>query len=203
MVPDKIQALPRETTYDRIFAWYNEGDEYVKLTEKELEIQKRWEQCWLMLCNGRSPERVVRFMTRIHEISRSQAYLDVKHAVKLFGEVTKTSNEGKRHIYEQYAIKIYNVALRKSPPDLKAANAALANMINLSGIDKDDPNIPDFSKLQQHIYNIGIDPQLVHQLLTFFVKKGAINLADFRNEEIRTIDVTPTDEQPGSKADNT
>lgn len=202
MVLDKIQALPRETTYDRIFAWYSEGDEYIELSEKEKEIQKRWEQCWLLLCNGRSSERVVRFMTRIHDVGRSQAYLDVKNAIKLFGEVGKTSHEGKRHIYEQYAMKIYNIALRKTPPDLKAANAALANMINLSGIDKDDPNIPDFSKLQQHIYNIGIDPQLVHQLLTFFVKKGAINLTEFRNEEIRTIDVKPNDEQPGTKADN-
>lgn len=192
MAMDDLKLLPKETTYDRIITWYVKGDTYVELTEKEVELRDRWQQCWLLLCNGRTPEKVVRFMIKIYDISRSQAYMDIRQATKMFGEVIKTSKDSKRAIYEGYANKIYHLALRKDPPDLDQANKALANMIKLSGLDENDPDLPDFSKLEPSHFTINLPAEILG-FLQKLAQKGAVNLTQVRDESLKTIDVSHTE----------
>ena len=195
MALDEIKLLPKETTYDRIYLWYIKGDTYMSLTDTEKEIRDRWQQLWLLLCNGRTPEKAVRFMARISGISRSQAYNDLRNATKLFGEVVKTGKDSKRALYEGYANKIYQMALHKSPPDLDQANKALANMIKLSGLDENDPDLPDFSKLEPSQFTINLPPEILN-VLRVLAHKGAINLSQVRYESLKTLDVQHTEIKP-------
>jgi hypothetical protein len=199
MAMDDLKLLPKETTYDRIYTWYVKGDTFITLTETEIEIRERWQKCWLLLCNGRTPEKVVRFMNRICGIGRSQAYTDIRNASKLFGEVVKTSKDSKRALYEGFANKIYQMALHKNPPDLDNANKALKNMIDLSGLNESDPDLPDFSKLEPSQFIINLPPEIQNYLM-LLIQKGAINLTQFRDESKKTIDVQHTEintDEPG------
>lgn len=195
MALDELKLLPKETTYDRIYVWYVKGDNYVALTDTEKEIRDRWQQLWLLLCHGRPPEKAVRFMARISGISRSQAYNDLRNATKLFGEVVKTSKDSKRALYEGYANKLYNMALRKDPPDLDQANKALANMAKFSGLDETDPDLPDFSKLEPSQFTINLPPEILN-FLRSLAHKGAINLSQVRDESLKTLDVPHTEIKP-------
>lgn len=195
MALDEVKLLPKETTYDRIYVWYIKGDNYVALTETEIDIRDRWQQMWLLLCNGRTPEKAVRFIMRITGVSRSQAYVDLRSATKLFGEVVKTSKDSKRALYEGFANKIYNMALRKDPPDLDQANKALANMIKLSGLDEADPDLPDFTKLEPSHFTINL-PAEIMTFLNNLAQKGAVNLSQVRDESLKIIDVPHSEIKP-------
>ncbi len=187
---EKHKILPKETTYDRIFAWFAEGEGYVVLTDKENEIRERWQHAWILLCNGRSTEQVVNFICKIHHpIGRSQVYIDVKNCKKLFGEVGRASKEGERHILKEMGHKILQLAIRKG--DLKAAAAQHMNLIKLGGLDNNDADLPDFSKLEQHFFTLNIPPEAMHLLKTM-MNKGAVNLSEIRNEVAKTIETDHT-----------
>ncbi len=191
-----LKSLPKDTTYDRIFAWYVNEDS-VQLSETEIKQRDRWQKCWFILCNERTLEQTVNIIQRLYkdEISRATAYRDVKNATKLFGEVTKTSKESKRSILQQYCDRIYKIAMGAG--DLEAANRAIANMIKLGGLDIEDPDIPDFTKLEQHIYNIEVAPELI-QVLKVLASRGALNLSEVRKEQAATIDIPHTDAESTS-----
>ena len=160
---DKLKAVPKETAFDRIFAWYVDENS-IQLTEAETERKDRWEKCWYILCNNRSLQQTVNIVQRLYrgKVSRATVYNDVKFATKLFGEIAKPSKDAQRFILTEYSQRIYQIAMKKDPPDLDQANKAIANMVKLGALDKDDPDMPDFNKIQQHIFNFTLPEEILH-----------------------------------------
>lgn len=171
----------KETTFDRIFRSYTEGEEYVTLTPVEVEQKKRWETCFTMLCNFRSPEQVIALMTEQFSISKATAYRDYRSAVKLFGDVGKSNKEGTRYVLFEYSMRCFQLAASAKPPDIDQMNKSITNMIKLKGLDKEDPDAPDFSTLKPHIYNINL-PENILKSLEMLVGTGNLNLSDVRQK---------------------
>jgi hypothetical protein len=153
------QILSKETTFERIFAHFM--DESVKLTPKEEQIRERWDAAFSLLLNYHSTEQAANIMKSKYGISRAQAYRDVQNATRLFGDISKAHKEGIRHILYEYSMKVFQMAANCKPPDLDQMNKSITNMMKIKGLDKDDPDIPAFEHLQQHIYNIVMDAKVL------------------------------------------
>lgn len=178
----KYKSIIRESansdTKDRIWAHYlDEGS--VHLSAKEEEIRVRWAACFSLLVNYHSVQQAVSVICKQFDISEAQAYRDCRNAVELFGDVTKSNKEAYRHILFEFAMKIFQLAATKN--DLVEMNKALQSMIKIKGLDKEDPDLPDFGLLQPHVFNISIPDQQLN-LLKEFTKSSVINLSDLEDE---------------------
>src|SRR5690606_4350192 len=113
-----------------------EGKPAILLSEFEEKIRVRWESAFTLLCNFHSPKQAATQMEIVYGVSQDTAMRDVRNATRLFGDVNKSSKEGKRYILYEYAMKCLMMA--KDAGDLKEMNAAMSNMIKISGVDKED-----------------------------------------------------------------
>lgn len=161
-----------DTTKDRIFAFYLDRDR-VKLTEKEEVIRERWSACFTLLCQYHSPQQAVGVIQQKFGISEAQAYRDVKNAIELFGDVTSSDKQAYRHILFEFAMKIFQLAATKS--DLSEMNKALNTMVKIRGLEREDPNMPDFSLLQNNTYNINLEKSQLTALQNI-LKSGVVDV---------------------------
>ena len=154
-------SLPQDTTFDKIFAWYVDDTDKLKLTKKQEDLKVRWEAAYDLLCNYHSPQQATPLLMQKFSISKAQAYRDVKNATNLFGDINATRKEGTRHILYEYAMKTFQMAAKNH--DFAEMNRAIANMIKLKGLDKDDPNLPDFSRLEPTTQVIQLNPEFLQK----------------------------------------
>lgn len=175
----KLHNQKAKTTIDKISAWYLDKESGVTLTEKEEKIRVRWSAAFSLLCQYHSPQQAVKVIQEQFDISEPQAYRDVKQATKLFGDVTKSEKEGYRHILYEYSMKVFQMAAKNH--DLQNMNKSISNMISLKGLDVEDPDMPDFNKLQPHQYNINI-PDATINILSNMMNKGVVNISDIKDE---------------------
>ena len=167
-----IRASANSDTKDRIWAYYLDNDS-VTLTAKEEDIRQRWSACFSLLTQYHSVQQAVSVMVKQYDISEAQAYRDVRSALELFGDVTKSNREAYRHILFEFAMKIFQLAATKN--DLVEMNKALQSMIKIKGIDKEESAVPDFSQLQPNIYEITLPTEHLH-LIQQISQQGIINI---------------------------
>ena len=153
--------LIQDTTYDKILTWYIDETGKLKLTEKQEDLKSRWEAAYDLLCNYHSPQQATPLLMQQFGLSKAQAYRDVKNATNLFGDINETRKEGIRHILYEYAMKTFQMAAKSH--DYAEMNRAIANMIKLKGLDKDDPDLPDFSRLVPTTQVIQINPEFLQK----------------------------------------
>jgi len=161
-----------ESTKDKIFAFYLEKNS-VNLSPKEEEIRERWSACFSLLCQYHSPQQAVNVLQQKFGISEAQAYRDIKSAMELFGDVTSSDKQAYRHILFEFAMKIFQLAATKS--DLSEMNKSLSTMVKIRGLDREDPNIPDFSMLQNNVFNINLESNQLESLKNI-MKSGLIEV---------------------------
>lgn len=180
--------LKKDSTFDRIFAWYIDPKRY-SLSEKDEEIQKRWSAAWSLLMNYHSLEQAVAVHMEEFSLSRAQAYRDLKQAVNLFGNVTKTEKEGRRYVLYEYSMKVFQLALKKG--DLETAGKMIERMSKLMRLDADDTELVNPEKLEASEYKIVL-PKVVKDQLLAFVAKGFVDLnggiEDIPFEDLSTLD---------------
>lgn len=167
-----IRDSVKGTTKERIWAYYLDSENVI-LTEKEEEIRKRWSACFSMLTQYHSIQQAVHVMQQQFDISEAQAYRDARSAIELFGDVTKSEKEAYRHILFEYAMKIFQLAASKN--DMAEMNKALASMIKIKGLNKEDSDIPDFANMMPHTYEIVLPAEHL-KLLQDMSRTGVINI---------------------------
>ena len=139
-------TLAQETTFDKIQSWYIDDTDKIKLSQKHEDIRVRWESAYGLLCNYHSPQDAIPGLDKLDKRSKAQAYRDIKNAHNLFGDIQATSKDGVRSILYEYAMKIFQLATNDK--NITEMNRAMSNLIKLKGLDRDDPEIPDFSRLK-------------------------------------------------------
>lgn len=164
--------LKKDSTYDRIFAWYIDPKRY-SLSPKDEEIQKRWSAAWSLLMNYHSLEQAVSVHKQEFDLSRAQAYRDLKQAINLFGNVTKTEKEGRRHVLYEYSMKVFQLALKKG--DLETSGKMIERMSKLMRLDADDTDMVNPDKLEASEYKIAL-PKVVKDQLLALIAKGYVDL---------------------------
>lgn len=145
------------TTFERIYFSYEEKYN-IRLTPHEEETKQLWSEVWALLTKFKSRKAIIKILGERGR-SLAQANRDITNAKNLFGDLLKVSKDGERQLLYELGMEI--LILAKKEKDIDGANKALANLIKIKGIDKEDIDVPDFSMLQQHIYNIVVDPQAI------------------------------------------
>ncbi len=128
-----------------------------------------------------APKNVIPMLMKKFDISESTAWRDLAAAQYVFGSIGKTQKEYWRKTIINFAM--YAIALARAKKDIKGLNAGILNLIKATGIDKDDPEMPDFSKFEQHNYQIVISEELTRELLKMTLS-GSVNLSDIRENSL-------------------
>lgn len=150
---NKIAEINKSgTTFDKIHAWYLFGQDEIKLSQKDQEIRDRWEAAFSLLVNYHSTENAIPVLKTKYNISRAQAYRDIIYAKKLFGDITQSSKDADRYILYELSMKTFQLAAKQKPPHIEGMNRAIANMIKLKGLDRDEPDAVRPEDLESHNY---------------------------------------------------
>jgi len=137
-----IRAIKESgTAFDRISGWYMYGDKYVALSPVEEKQRDRYRFTFTQLRNGRSNEFIVKRLMDEYDIKESQAYVDIREAKKLFGDINKADAEGERHIHYEMAMFAWREARKTN--DLKEMNKAMGNIIKIKKYDKESDDNTD------------------------------------------------------------
>lgn len=184
---DNLPILPenKTTTKDKVISWYISDEGEVELSENEEKQRLRWVKAYGLLCKGCSPFKAVPILMRVTGVSEAQAYRDIKNAISIFGDVQKSEKEGYRNILFEYAMKTYRLAAKKG--NLREMNRAIGNMAMLKGLDRDDPDLPDFTLFQPHEVNIDV-PHEVLELLQKMLSMGAVDVSAILKNQSEDIE---------------
>lgn len=177
---------PIDDTFDKIEKYYRSSG---KLSAKESEICERWELAFAFLCHHRNKKIAVNkyiaaLTAKGQVVSPATAYRDFESAQNLFVPLKKYSKEFLRLILIESAMRdIKNCEERARKTNdvklwaeiMKVKDKAEMRIIKSAGLDIDDPNMPDFSKLAIADININIDPQMKSMFDTL-LKRGNVDV---------------------------
>lgn len=170
-----MKTSRKQNLYERILAYaINPEAGSEDLTAHELHVYQRWFEAFTSLRNYRSQaETVALLMKRFPGLSRATANRDCGNCIKLFGDISGASKEGYRHL----ALEMIRdgAAIAYATNDGKTLIKAGLAIERVGGVNKTDPDLPDFSKLEPHQYVLGLPPTLV-QMLQTMGQSGRIDL---------------------------
>ncbi len=129
----------------------------------------------------RDKQKIVKLLDRNHNLSERQAYNYINETEYVFGKVGGVDKDYERQFLLTVALRNIQLAIRKQ--DNKAINSAIITYHMVAGLDKDDSNMPDFSKLEQHIYNITL-PATQEKFLKKLLDSGTVDLATILPSEV-------------------
>ena len=170
------------------------------LSDSQRSIAERWELAFSLLQKHKSRKiAVIKLMAaekiKGNTLSNAQAYRDVKKAEQLFVPLRKYSKDLLRHVLIESAMQdLEEIKERMSdkPDDLGNKNRLSDaqwiklmetkhkvefRLIELSGLDEDNSDMPDFSKLEVHNYEIKL-PEGTAKMLKNIVNQGVVDATD-------------------------
>ena len=150
------------TDYQVLFDHFSGRIDEEQLTEHQIEKVHRIRACYGLLLSAKSTFFILGSLMRTFNLSQSQSYRDLRLTEKLFGEVRKSNKAIKRQIAENMAKETYRMA--KADGDFRGMNSATKNFIDATGCNIDDPELPDFEKIQPSVNVIMVDESLIRKL---------------------------------------
>ena len=148
-----MKELPARTVEDRIRDHYINGTE---LSGEDNRIKERLVAAHAMLLGEyENDANISKMLQGRFEISRRQSYIDIFNCKNIFGEMRNSSKEGMRYIVTQMCMDLIRAA--KKTNNLKAWEKALERLTKVNNLDKEDPDMPDPSKIQPPIQLMMID----------------------------------------------
>lgn len=191
--PKDIEALQE---------YFDGSKEEEELTYHQREKLARIRTAHAGLLSFKSNFSILGNLMKTFDISHAQAYRDINDTQFIFGNFRKSNKEVKRHIAEEMALETYRTAQYMG--DTKGMAAATRNYIDATGISVNDPDIPDFEKLQPSVYPIVIAKELEGMIEKLLASPGSVNLSKFYNQQAENAEYEelpkPTDQDGDSKA---
>lgn len=127
-----------------------------KLSQEDTKILIRWQAAHSLLLSKKEPDaNVVKILMKTYGISNFTAYQDIRNAKFLFGDAGKSTAEAMRYMVTQWAIEMYSMAYIVK--DFNAMSGALGKIIKANNLDKEDPDLPDPSKIQPPVQLLSVD----------------------------------------------
>ena len=156
--PKRNYRLQEDTLYERIRYHLLEGR---KLSEEETHILHRWETAHsLFVSKNETDANAARFLMKMYDISNFTAYKDIRNAKMLFGDVNKASTDGLRYLVSQWCVDMYRMAYIAK--DFDAMSNALGKLIKANNLDRQDPNLPDLTKIQPPVQVLSLSLDFVN-----------------------------------------
>ena len=168
-----------DSSYDKIYAYYKDSTRYT-LTPKQTELKGRWLASFTLRQNCHSREQAANVLMEKYEISRAQAYRDLKNAERLFGNVMKADRDGSLAILLEYSHKFLLMAIKAK--DLKAIGKALELMGKYADVDKENGINFNPEKLENKPVKMSINKEVGNAIIKHLLT-GSL---DFNNLTIDT-----------------
>lgn len=146
--------------------YFNLEREEATLTAHQKDKLHRIRAAYGLLLGAHSNFFIVGTLMRTFKISQAQAYREIRDAETLFG-AKKANKQIKRQIAEEMAKEAYRLA--KAKGDQKTMVSAVRAYNEATGINIEDPDLPEFEKIQ---------PSLIVTVLPEGVEKGILNLLE-------------------------
>jgi len=125
-----------DTTFDKIFKFYNDTKVQTKLSEAEETIRQRWELAWLKRSKLMPKRMIVKRLCKKFGISERTAYDDIKSTELLFGDPEEQNKEAKRTIMSNLIEKAMRKALKYD--DFKAFEKLTLRYAQYNDLNKSD-----------------------------------------------------------------
>lgn len=169
-----MKLIGKTSHYERIVAFMNDRLAESDLTDHEQLLINRWNEAFTLLRNYNSTaDAVALLMKRFPGLSRAQAYRDCSNATSLFGDISKSSKEGIRHLSTEIVKDAISMA--RDANDYTEMRQGAKDMASINGVNLNDPDMPDFDQLEPHNYEVTLDP-LSMKALQMMIKGGNIDL---------------------------
>jgi len=163
------------SAYERIVAYSKDPDGEISiLTEHEQYMLARWNEAFTLQRNYTSAaDTAAILMKRFPGISRATAYRDCRDAISLYGDISKATKDGIKHLATEIVRDGIGIARMKNNEDAMIRGGAAIAKIN--GVNLVDPDLPRFDLLEQNTYEVNLPPAAL-SLLEAMVNGGSIDL---------------------------
>lgn len=187
-------ARKSDDQIDRLQRYYLES---IELNPKEQQMCDRYETIFaLYLHHKNRKETISKYIALMEKkgisVATQSAYRDLQNAEKLFAPIRQYNKEFlKIMLIESAMADLKRIDQQLKKPKNPSEFAALLNtkdrverrIIDLSGLNRDDSQLPDFANLLPHQFNIEVPQQLVDLFLNFS-KSGVSDLTGINIEDV-------------------
>lgn len=180
----------RPSDLSAIQRWYSDKHDEVELTPHQEEKRERYLKISSLMVKGYINPKIIEVLKKDYGISEAQCYRDIRDSVALYGNIRKAEKEGMRYILFDMMNATREKALNKG--DFRAAATAESNMMKLMGLDREDPEMPDFENLQPSLNITVVDPAAEKQMIQL-LGKGPVDMDQLLKNNKQIIDVEHED----------
>lgn len=150
----------RATDLDKIIEYLtNEETEGLKLSEKQQEMLNRYDFADNLIRKYIHRGRVANILMKKFKISKAQAYKDIRDSKIMFNSTNKLDKEYWRGVAHDWIVDCIRTAVLEK--NNKDRIAAVAVFVKLHQFDKEFTDFPDFAAIQQNIYHITMNPEVL------------------------------------------
>jgi hypothetical protein len=169
-----MKLLGKKTSYDNIVAFMKDEQAETDLTIHEKTMLTRWMEAFTLMRNYNSTaDAAAILMKRFPGLSRATAYRDCSHAVSLFGDISKATKEGIRHLATEIIRDAIAIARAKNNEDgMMKGGVAIAKV---NGVNLTEAETFKWDELEPHTYELALDDQMLKALRSM-LKGGKIDL---------------------------
>jgi len=193
-----MKLIGKTSHYERIVAFMNDRLGESELTDHEKTLINRWNEAFTLIRNYNSTaDAVALLMKRFPGLSRASAYRDCSNALSMFGDISKSTKEGIRHLSTEIVRDAISMA--REANDYSEMRQGGKDLAAINGVNLNDPDMPDFDQLEPHTYEVMLDPMSM-KALQAMIKGGNIDLgtlvsnmgnhaedAEIIEEEVKTL----------------
>jgi len=184
-VPTLLGPVKNETEADQIIAFL-----HGKVTAIAAPLRKkllRYEFAYDQRRLYKRKADIVQMIEHKFSVSRQQAYRDINESEFIFGKSENSSKAFHRNLLLEMSMKNIEIAMKSK--DSEVITKALLAHAKISGVDKEDPDLPDFSKMEQHNYFIQMPIEYQEFLKNNIFRKGAVNLDELMPNKPKFIEI--------------
>lgn len=170
-----------DSSMDKIRAFYIDPVKY-PLSDTLEAIRQRLTVAWNLTMNYWSNQKIVNKWEIDYGLSQAQAYIDIRNARHLFGEINKMDRQAKQNILFQYSYQMLIRARQNADP--KAEGKAIDLMGKYSGLKEDEIMEFNIEKFENKDISISL-PKKMQEMLLKHLESGSV---DFNSIDVTEIE---------------
>ncbi|MGL4581606.1 MAG: hypothetical protein ACRCVU_01350 [Flavobacterium sp.] len=182
-----------DSTMDKLRAYYIDPANH-ELSEHVDKLRIRYQHAYNLKMSYFSNKQIVTIWQNEYGLSQAQAYLDIKDALNLFGEVNKLSRDAKRNLLYEYSTALLQRARERG--DQKSEAKAIDLLGKYSGLSEEDIAQFNPEKFENKEIAVAIPKELQDKLIEM-MKGGSLDMNAFDATTIEYEEVEDT-EKDGS-----
>jgi hypothetical protein len=195
---DHIKNMPaasskQPTRLEKVLMLFRGQMEEEELTLEEKKYLFALRTVYGMLLNCAPTPQIIGTLIKQHNYQQRVAYNILNDTQTVFGQIQNADKDFARLQAIEMAKYAWDIAKRRG--DLGGMNKAIKNFVLATGIDRIDPDLPDFEKLAPSL-NILQLPEGMEDSILAMLRQGAVNL-NRPPIEAETIPYEDISDKPG------